>query len=76
MGFVVDKVEKGQVLAEYFGSPCQSFHRLLHTHHHPSSGAGAIGQILADVPSGLFHKTTRNYLKKTPPFEQSYWRIH
>jgi hypothetical protein len=70
MGFVVDKVAMGQVLAEYVGSSCQSFHRLFHIHHHPSSGAGAIGQILTDVPSGLSHTTTRNYFKETPPFEQ------
>jgi hypothetical protein len=39
--------------SEYFDFPCQfSFHRLLHTHH-LSSGAGIIGQIVADVPSGL-----------------------
>jgi hypothetical protein len=25
----------------------------LHTHHHLSSGAGTIGKILADIPSGL-----------------------
>jgi hypothetical protein len=36
VGFVVDKVELGQVSSEHFGFPCQfSFHRLLHTHHHP-----------------------------------------
>jgi hypothetical protein len=52
VGFVVDKVALGQVFSEYFGFPCQfSFHRLLHTHRHLSSGAGTIGQILADVPS-------------------------
>jgi hypothetical protein len=29
----------------YFGSPCQSLHRLLYTHHYPSpSGAGTIGR--------------------------------
>jgi hypothetical protein len=27
MGFVVDKVALGQVFSEYFGFPCQSFHR-------------------------------------------------
>jgi hypothetical protein len=54
MGFVVDKVALGQVFSEYFGFPCQfSFHRLLHTHHHLSSGPGTIGQLVADVPSGL-----------------------
>jgi hypothetical protein len=52
VGFVVDKVALGQVFSEYFGSPYQfSFHRLLHTHL--SSGAGTIGQTVADVPSGL-----------------------
>jgi hypothetical protein len=33
---------------------CQfAFHRLLHNHHHLSSGAGTIGQTVAAVPSGL-----------------------
>jgi hypothetical protein len=27
--------ELGHVFSEYFGFPCQSFHRLLHNHHHP-----------------------------------------
>jgi hypothetical protein len=54
-GFVVNKVALGQVFSEYFGFPCQfSFHRLFHIHHHHlSSGAGTIGQRVADVPSGL-----------------------
>jgi hypothetical protein len=44
VGFVVDKVALRQVFSEYFGFPCQSsFHLLLHNHH-PSSGAGKIGQ--------------------------------
>jgi hypothetical protein len=30
-----------------------SFHRLLHIHHHLSSEAGTIGQLVADVSSGL-----------------------
>jgi hypothetical protein len=34
-------------------SPCLSFHRLLYTHHHSSSGAGTIGQIVTDVTSEL-----------------------
>jgi hypothetical protein len=43
IGFVVDKVALGQVFSDYFGFPCQfSFHRLLHIHHHLSSGTGAI----------------------------------
>jgi hypothetical protein len=46
-------VALGQVFSQYFGFPCQfSFHRLLHTHH-LSSGAGTVGQLVADVPSGL-----------------------
>jgi hypothetical protein len=62
VGFVVDKVALGQVFSEYFGFPCQfSFHRLLHTHR-LSSEAGTIGQILADVPSGL-------KISLTPPQE-------
>jgi hypothetical protein len=37
--FVVDKVALGQVFSEYFGLPCQSsFHQLLHSHPHVSSG--------------------------------------
>jgi hypothetical protein len=49
----VDKEALGQVFSEYFGFPSQfSFHRLLHIHHHLSSGAGTIGQTVADVPSG------------------------
>jgi hypothetical protein len=35
VGFVVDKVALGQVFSEYFGFPCQSFHRFLHYHNQP-----------------------------------------
>jgi hypothetical protein len=35
VGFVVDKAALGQVFAEYFSFPCQSFHRFLHYHNHP-----------------------------------------
>jgi hypothetical protein len=53
LGFVVDEVALGQVFSEYFGFPCHfSLYRLLYTHH-LSSGAGSIGQLVADVPSGL-----------------------
>jgi hypothetical protein len=45
MGFVVDKAALEQVYFEYFAFFCQAFHRLLHIHH-PSSGAGTIGQIV------------------------------
>jgi hypothetical protein len=54
VGFVVGKVALGRVFSEYFGFPFQfSFHRLLHIHHHLSSGAGKIDQLVAAVPSGL-----------------------
>jgi hypothetical protein len=54
VGFVEEKVAQEQVFCEYFGFPCQfSINRLLHIHHHLSSGAGTIGQLVADVPSGL-----------------------
>jgi hypothetical protein len=52
MGFVVDKAALGQVFSGDFGFPRQSFHRLIYTHHHPQSGAGTIGQIVADIPRG------------------------
>jgi hypothetical protein len=54
VGFVVEKVALGQVFSKYFCFPCQfSFHRLLHSHHYLSSGAGTICQTVVDVPSGL-----------------------
>jgi hypothetical protein len=34
VGFVVHKAALGQVLSEYFGFPCQSFHQFLHHHNH------------------------------------------
>jgi hypothetical protein len=50
----VNTVALGQVFSEYFGFPCQfSFHRLLHIHHHLSSGVGTIGQLVAEVLTGL-----------------------
>jgi hypothetical protein len=64
LGFVVNSVTLGQVFPEYFGFSCQfSFHRLLHIHPHLSCGAGAIGQIVTDVPSGL-SLTPQKRLKK------------
>jgi hypothetical protein len=54
LGFVVDKVALGQVSSEYFSIPCQfSFHRLHDIQHHPSTGAGTVGKIVADIPSEL-----------------------
>jgi hypothetical protein len=52
MGYVADKVALGQGSSEYFDFPYHSFHRLLDTPHHPSSGAGTICQIVTEVPSG------------------------
>jgi hypothetical protein len=64
--FVVDKVTPGQVFSEYFGFFCQfSFHRVLHNHHHVSPGAGTVGQLLADVPSGLSITPPKDILKTT-----------
>jgi hypothetical protein len=52
--FVVDEVALRQVFSEYFGFPYKSsFHQLLHNHHHSSSGAGTIDQLVAAVPNGL-----------------------
>jgi hypothetical protein len=50
MRFVWTKWHWGRVFYEYFGFPLQSVNQLLRAHH-LSSGAGAMGQIVADVPS-------------------------
>jgi hypothetical protein len=56
VGFVLNKVALGQGFSEYFGYPCQfSFHKLLHNYYHPSSGAGTIGQLVADSPKSGGH---------------------
>jgi hypothetical protein len=47
--FVVDKGALGQIFSEFFDFPCHSFHRLLHTHDHPFSGAGTTGEIVVVV---------------------------
>jgi hypothetical protein len=57
----------GQAFSEYFGFPCHSFHRVLHTHHYPSSGAGTRGQIVANVLNGLVSPHPKK-LKKIPNF--------
>jgi hypothetical protein len=56
----------GLVFSEYFGFPYQfSFHRLLHIHHyHLSSGIGTIGQLVADVLSGLRLISSQEYKKR------------
>jgi hypothetical protein len=65
VGFVVDRVALGQVFSKYFGFPCQfSFHRLLHIHQ-LSSEAGRIGQLVADVTSGLSLTLSEETKKKT-----------
>jgi hypothetical protein len=66
VGFVVDKVALGQVSSEYSGFPCQfPFHRLLH--NHLSFGAGTIGQLVTDVPSGLSLTLPQETKKKSLP---------
>jgi hypothetical protein len=89
VGFVVDKVKLGQVFSECFGFPCQfSFHRLLHAHH-LSSGADTIGQLVADVPSGLSLTPLQKTKKSTHEYQSnrergnresavscSIWRFH
>jgi hypothetical protein len=67
VGFMVDKVALEQVFSEYFGFPCQfSFAKMLHTNL--SSGAGIVGQLVTDVPSGLSltlpHETKKKKKKK------------
>jgi hypothetical protein len=73
-------VAVGQFFPECFGFPCQfSFHLLLHSHH-ISFGAGKIGQLVADVPSGLSltppkeTKLVAN-LDVTQPRPRSRWSI-
>jgi hypothetical protein len=54
-------VALGQVFSEYFGFPCQSlFHQFLHTRHHPSSGAGTIGQWWLQYEETQSHPTNNN----------------
>jgi hypothetical protein len=64
VGFLVHKVALGQIFFDYIGFPCQlSFHRLLHIHHPPSSGAGTIDQLVADVPSLTPPQETTDFLE-------------
>jgi hypothetical protein len=61
--FVVDKLALGYVFFEYFRFPCQlSFHQILHIHL--SSGAGTMGQLLNEVPSGLSLNPPLKILKR------------
>jgi hypothetical protein len=60
MRFVVNKVALGQVFPTTSVFPVKfPLHRLLHAHHLPSE-AGAIGELVTDVPSEL---------SLTPPHE-------
>jgi hypothetical protein len=62
------KVPLGQIFSEYFGLPCHfSFHPLLHTHY-LSSGAGTIGQSVANIPSGLSLTPPQEEKEETNPY--------
>jgi hypothetical protein len=71
VGFVVDEVALGQVLYEYIGFFCQSFHRLLHTPHNPSSGAGTIGPMVEDVPRGPRFTPSQESKKLSKPLAET-----
>jgi hypothetical protein len=65
-----------QIFSEYFDFPCQfSFHRLFHTYHLLSSGAGTTGQTVPNVSSGLsltpliFLLRDRRATRLTPLFD-------
>jgi hypothetical protein len=76
VGFVVDEVALGQVFSEYYDFPFPSFHSLPYTSEHPSSWVGTIGQIVADVPSGLkklLPKKLRDGMRKK--WKKSGWLI-
>jgi hypothetical protein len=60
---------KKVVFNEYFGFPCHSFHRLLHTYHRLSSGDGIISQIMADVLSGTHQM---NSVTPRPKYKKKY----
>jgi hypothetical protein len=67
-GICVEKVALGQVFSEYFIFPCQfSFHRVFHNHRlGVSSGAGTIGQLVADVSSSLSLTAPKKKTEKLP----------
>jgi hypothetical protein len=61
--YIKFKVPLRQVSSEYVRFPCQlSFHQMLHTHL--SKRDSKIGQLVADVPSGLNLTPTHVTLKK------------
>jgi hypothetical protein len=66
--FVVNAGPPGQEFAEPFRFSYKfSFHRLLHIHHHPSSGAGTVGQTVAHVPRALSLTSTHKFKEKLFP---------
>jgi hypothetical protein len=64
VGSVVDKVTLGQVFYEYFCFPCQFLFQQIFHAHYLSSRAGTIGQLVADVPSGLSFNPPKETKKK------------
>jgi hypothetical protein len=56
---VVEKAALGQVFSEYFGFPCQAFHRLLHT----LTSSITIRGGLSNIDSVLLHPKKK---KKKP----------
>jgi hypothetical protein len=65
VGYMVDKLTRGQVSSEYFGFPYQlSFHQMPHTR--VSSGAGTTGQLVTEVPSGLSLTPPQNNYHSVP----------
>jgi hypothetical protein len=63
VGFVVDKVAVGQVFLGTSVSPTNS--QSTDIHHHVLSRTGTIGQLVADVPSGLSLTPPQETKKKT-----------
>jgi hypothetical protein len=68
---MVDKAALGQVFSSYFGFPCHSINWMLDTQPQLSFEAGTLGQIMADVPSGLSLTPARK--TKTKKKKKNYW---
>jgi hypothetical protein len=68
VGFVVDKAALGQVFSEYFGFPCQSFHRFLHYHNHPGlplSGRSVEWTLIQPPPTMQIKKKKEKFFMET-----------
>jgi hypothetical protein len=75
MGFVVDKVALGQVFSKYLGLPRQfSFPQVLY--NHLSSGAGTIGQLVVDLPSGISLNPPQETKKIKSHVYNSHYGLH